>query len=232
MVLICIENNLIAQKSAIDSSSQKEIQLSIKSLDKEDKFFQKLNIKRKWILKNEQEINSKLQLILRKLYADAYISASLDTLMKINNDYQAYFFIGESYNWARLNFDQINPDLLKVCRIKTTQFEDQLFHYTELNKIQQSMLEYLENNGYPFASTQLNNIEIKGTDIKADLICDYGPFISYDALKIAYGKNKKNVEKKFIKKGFLSAYLGLKENKAYSEKQIQKLSNQLITLKE
>lgn len=230
MIFICIENLLFAQRTAIDSSAPKEIHLSIRSLDKEDKFFQKLNIKKKWTLKNELEINSKLQLILRKLYADAFISASLDTLMKINDDYYAYFFVGESYNWARLNFGQINPDLLKACKIRTNQFEDQLFHYTELNKIQQSMLEYLENNGYPFAHTKLNNIKMKGTDITADLICDYGPFISYDALKIAYGKNKKNVEKKFIKKGFLSAYLGLKENKPYSEKQIQKLSRKIKAL--
>jgi outer membrane translocation and assembly module TamA len=92
------------------------------------------------------------------------------------------------------------------------------FHAEELQ-----VLNWLENNGYPFAEVSLNNVEIKDNEIKGSLEVKKGPLYRIDSIRV-FGKAK-------IKNLFLQHYIDISNGNIYSSQKLQTVSNSLNKLK-
>ncbi len=86
----------------------------------------------------------------------------------------------------------------------------------------QKMLEYLENNGYPFASIQLDHLNWKRDTLQAVVTLSAGPFVSIDSIVIK-GESK-------LLNGAMVHQLGLKKGVPYGESLIKKLQSDINAL--
>ncbi len=141
--------------------------------------------------------------------ANGYATFNLDTLdwNYKNKQLNATIFIGKKYTIQQLT---ILPDTLflqdklsLISRYKNNELDTQ-----NIQKLANTILTQLENNGYPFAAVN-SNIMVKNNTTSVNLQIDKGAFFIFDTLNIE-GKIK-------VKKSFLEAYTGQKHGKAYNE---------------
>ena len=102
------------------------------------------------------------------------------------------------------------------------EFENKEIDFSSLQRQQQKIIEYYENNGYPFAQVSLKNIEIKNDTITAHLEARQGPLYHIDSIRI-FGKVK-------IKKSFLEHYLGISNGSLYNNQKLQQINKQIQQL--
>ena len=88
---------------------------------------------------------------------------------------------------------------------------------------QKRMLEYYEENGYPFSSVALKITDLREDSVEAEWDIDKGPQIVFDSL-LMRGKYKAQA-------GFTSNWLGIKSGELYDEQKI-KMINERIKMSE
>lgn len=211
--------------------------LTIQSLDKDKQFFKKQRIKFEYELRDSAQVQDKLYDILKQLHAKAYLTASVDTFFQDDSTrFSAYLFVGERYEWANLKNGNVTPAFLSAINFKERLYSNQPFYYKEVAQLQEKLLEYLENHGYPFAQVFMDSVRIVENEVSARIYFEKGPLIFFDELKIV-GKSrltKQQVNKKKkvrITTGFVSSYLGIGKDKLYSEKLVKKVQNRMSALR-
>ncbi|WMX13847.1 BamA/TamA family outer membrane protein [Aureispira sp. CCB-E] len=209
--------------------------LKMYSLDKDKRFFKKQRIQFEYELEDTAQIQNKLQDILKQLHAKAYLTASIDTFFRDDStQFSAYLFVGERYEWANLKNGNVTDAFLAAVGFKERLYTDQPFYYKEVASLQEKLLIYLENHGYPFAQVYIDSVRIVEQEVSARIYFEKGPLIFFDALKIV-GKSRlpkqKRKKKVRITEGFVSSYLGIRKGKLYSEKLVQKVQNRMNALR-
>lgn len=210
--------------------------LKVQSLDKDKQFFRKQRLKFEYELEDSAQVETKLYDILKRLHARAYLTASIDTFFQDDStEYSAYLFVGEQYEWANLRNGNVTEAFLSAVGFKERLYINQPFYYKEVVQLQEKLLNYLENHGYPFAQVFIDSVRIVENEVSARIYFEKGPLIFFDELKIV-GKSRlpkqQNKKKKVrITEGFISSYLGIRKDKLYSEKSIQKVQNRMGALR-
>jgi len=95
-------------------------------------------------------------------------------------------------------------------------------NFQQLQDAQQDLLNYLENNGYPFARISLDSIDFNEGALNANLKIDRGPLYKIDSIRV-YGPAK-------ISANFLQHYLGLTDGSIYKKEKLQAISKRLSEL--
>lgn len=233
LVTLSLPSFLIAQRR--DTVSDGGYHLNIKSLDKDKQFFKRQKIKFEDQFKDSSQVQGHLQTLLKQLYSKAYITASVDTLFQDSSNFTAYLFVGEKYEWASLANGNVTPAFLSAIGFRERLYLNQPFFYKEVVQIQEKLLTYLENHGYPFAQVYLDSIRIAASEVSARIYFNKGPLVLFGGLKITgktnNPKRKKKKKKVRITAGFLSSYLGIKKGNLYSEKLVLKLKNRIDALR-
>jgi outer membrane protein assembly factor BamA len=224
----------IGQKKSPKTSN--DLQLVLKVLDQKKDFYKQEQLKDTYTLVDSVALDKQLHSILRQLHNRAYLGATIDTFFVDGKQTTAFLLAGERYEWASLKNGNVNPDFLAATGFKERLYEGQDFYYKEVVQLQEKLLTYLENHGYPFAQVYLDSITFRDNQISARINYNRGPIITFDKLKIVgkvikTKKGKKKTKKVRITKGFMSNYLGIKEGKLYNEKAIQKLQQRLKNLR-
>lgn len=93
---------------------------------------------------------------------------------------------------------------------------------SEFPQLSESILQDLENHGYPFATVRLESIDNGNGNFMPKIIIDSNLFITFDSIVI-----KGDVK---LSRNFLYAYLGLKRGTPYNEKIMQSVVNKLAEL--
>lgn len=213
--------------------AQDSLTLEVRALDQPAKFLKRW--KYKTIFANKESINTELNKLLQALRAKAYLAASVDTLFEDNNQFTAFLFVGERYEWAHLQNGNVPTSYLNAVGFKERLYSSNPFFYKEVDQLQTKLLQYLENNGFPFAKVYLDSIRIGENTVAAKIYMDKGPVMQYKALKIIPNKDKlvgkkRKKAKVRISRKFLGNYLGVKEGKLYNENKIRKITNRLREL--
>lgn len=225
-------NTLLAQDSSKVATPVYDLQ--IKLLDKELRFAKQQRLVLASTNLDSSQVQTNLRQVLTQLQDKGYLAASVDTLFLEDSSYTAYLLVGARYEWAQLENGNVAEDFLSAIGFKERFYEQTPFYYKEVNKVQEKLLRYLEEHGYPFAQVYLDSIRLTETTIAARLYYNKGPLITFEKLVIK-GKsrtNKKTSNSKVrIKAGFLSSYLGIRPDKLYSEKLIKKIQNRMDALR-
>jgi translocation and assembly module TamA len=186
-----------------------------------------------------------LQNLVLKLQTDTFLAASIDTIyikennienkteQKSDNSPEKYFVaflhIGKSYQELYLNFDSLPKDLQQIANYKTKFFKQKKYSYQNFLALKTNILKDAENTGYPFAQLYLDSAKlISPTSFEARVRYLQGTYIRFDSIVIA---GKKPLQ---IKKKFLTNYLKLQQNEAFSQKKFneaEKLLRKLPYLK-
>jgi outer membrane protein assembly factor BamA len=142
------------------------------------------------------------------LKSKGYITASIDTIIDKEKEIDINLFIGNLYTWKNL---QLPSDIKNI-----------IFN-TDIETLPQTILNYYENNGYPFAKMSFDSVTINNqNEIAATLKVDKGIVYKMDSIRVLGNLN--------ISNKFLQHYLKLPNNSFYSKEKFEQITNRINQL--
>jgi len=151
---------------------------------------------------------SELTKIINAERYKGFASANFDSIAFDSVNIKAYFYKGNKL--IINNIYLINNEFNDDSKFKKKDFFKSNFSEKKLSNLQKNIVTNYENNGFPFASTQLN-FAVKSKDtIDAILTINKNNFIQFDSLII---KGNFKVSSRFLQK-----FLAINKKEAYSEK--------------
>lgn len=157
-----------------------------------------------------------------ELHARSYLEASVDTLVQVDSKFIAFVHLGGRYQWADLRNGNVDPVFLDQVGFRERLYSRRPFSYEQTAKLLSNLLEYAENNGYPFARVYLDSIQVQGEQISAALMLDKGPLITIGRIEVTGGLKLSPV--------YLSRYLGFKEGDLYQRDRVLRIRERLREL--
>jgi outer membrane protein assembly factor BamA len=138
------------------------------------------------------------------LKAKGYISSSIDSIRETEKGIVAFLFVGNLYVWKNL----VLPDEVKSFANQSSK------NYSELPE---TILNYYENNGYPFAKVGFDSIVIDDkNEISALLKIDKGIEYKIDSIRVFGNAN--------ISNRFLKHYLKIANASLYSREKLERVN--------
>ena len=163
-----------------------------------------------------------LRALISTLQSQAYLAASVDTVGSKDSTFRIRLYRGGQYEWARLGVEHIDQSILSGIGFRERLFQDKPFHYLEVIEIQDRILTYLEDNGYPFAEVALTNVLVDSSRIAADLSLTKGPLILIEGVEIKGNAN--------ISDYYLENYLGLQPGGLYNKSRLLRTRSRIREL--
>ncbi len=163
-----------------------------------------------------------LQDAVFQLHANAYLEASVDTLVWSENRAVAFLHVGAGYAWVDLDPSGVAPGFLSRIGYREKNYRNRPFSYKRLVRLQQSLLEYAENHGYPFARIRLDSLQLRQNKVGARLCLDPGPLVSFGPMNFTLEQP--------VSPGFLYRYLGIAPGDFYSRAGILRARKRLNEL--
>ncbi len=116
--------------------------------------------------------------LMEDLRGDGFLAASVDSVVFDSLSVSAYVFAGPRFEWGKLSLDSIDRKVLRKAGIRAGSFSGKPVKFKKLASAQEKILKVHENNGYPFASTYISQIEMDGRVISGNLhVEDNGRFL-------------------------------------------------------
>lgn len=204
------------------SAAQNKYQLTVKAVDRDTLFLKnELDLPNSFATQiDAQQYISQLPTLL---HAKGYMTASIDSIHYDSTSAKLVLFIGKKYSWARLNADSVQPMLLSVIGLREKNFVGKEVNFDQISEWQKKMIDWLENNGHPFAKVWLDSIEFLSDDkIAASLKVNEGPLYKIDSIRI-FGDAR-------ISNNFLQRYLELPDGSIYNKKKLMNVSKKIREL--
>jgi outer membrane protein assembly factor BamA len=167
-------------------------------------------------------MNKELQQVLFIAFDNAYLSAQYDSLKEDSTSLTAYLNFGARYKWAYIKRGNVDEGVLSQIGFREKIYQHKPVYFKDVKKIQESLIRYYENNGYPFATVRLDSIEIKGSELSAVLKLTKNQLSRIDSV-IIQGNAK-------IAGVYLYNYLGIKPGNLYNEAQLRKVNTRIAEL--
>lgn len=161
------------------------------------------------------------------LQESGFVAASVDSAILQEQGAKLWIYYGERIVRTVFTIDAADQNWLDAIRWDVRRTSTQPFSWAEWKKREASLLDYLENNGYPFAKVRLDSIKLTQVELWCKLNIERGPLYKIDSIR-NHGTAK-------ISAGFLQQYLGIKNGSIYRKDQLFKISariNELSYLKE
>lgn len=156
------------------------------------------------------------------LNAKGYTAVSVDTISYAASFAQLELFIGTQQQWVQLNVAGIEKKALEQSGYMSKNFAGKPVNFSQLAYIKERLLNYYENNGYPFASVFLDSIILKDNETSAELRAIPGPLYHIDSIRIR-GKVK-------ISNNLLQHYLGIPNGSIYNKGKLDLVGKRLLEL--
>jgi len=148
-----------------------------------------------------------------------YFAFSVDSLQFKNDTLNALIHIGEKYKGIKLNYAALPESIQKIYKpVKQKEF----INVPQWQSLNTKALQYAQNNGRPFASIQLENIEIDNNEIAGDIQFIEGRKVVIDSIQLR-GNAKVNDR-------FIQNYIGIEKGDIYNESKIAKVNQRLKEL--
>lgn len=171
---------------------------------------------------NLPELYDHLEQWQQQRLQEGYLAASVDTLYYADSVWQAYVFVGPKYQWARLHFDSLPPAIIQNAGLREQDWTGKAINPRKLATLQHQLLQYCENNGFPFAQTRLQVIAHQQQGVEARMLLTQGAYTLIDTIIV-----EGNIA---LSTAFLFNYLDLHPGDPYDESKMKKLSKQLSEL--
>jgi len=148
--------------------------------------------------------------------------ASVDTVYYDSNLVSAKITENQLFKIAYLKLGNLNPVIASRADISEKLYFQKPFKYRDVARSFEKILNYYENNGYPFATVKIDSLTINGDELSGVLNVQKNKLFLIDSIKIE-GNAK-------INRGFLYQYLSIKEGMPYDEEVLKKISSNIRQL--
>jgi outer membrane protein assembly factor BamA len=156
------------------------------------------------------------------LQKKGYLAASVDSIFENENKTIAWVYSGQKYGWGELIVDSIALEAVKQKPALAEISKGSLLDPEKLVVYKENLLQYFENNGYPFASVKLDSSYFLGDKLNASLKVVVGPLYHIDSISV-----EGNLR---IKKVFLEKYLDSPSGSIYQGDKLDKISKKISQL--
>jgi outer membrane protein assembly factor BamA len=136
------------------------------------------------------------------LQGKGYITASVDNARFDSIQAIVHLYLGQRYEWASIKTSPDDAALLEAVRWNEKQLQEAPMNFAAFQALQQRMITYLEETGYPFAQILLDSVSIDQNKVSAVLHIDRGPLYKIDSIRV-FGDAR-------IDNEFLQRYLDIK----------------------
>jgi outer membrane protein assembly factor BamA len=165
-----------------------------------------------------QNCMSYIKKIPALLQKKGYPNVSIDSTRFDSLNAICVVYIGDIAKHSVLNTDSLDLSILAHAGISKRNRPDIL----DLKKIEERILNHMENTGYPFASVNVDSLKFTEDTMYAVLKLDKGPLYKIDSIR-NYGNSS-------ISASFLQQYLGIKNGSIYRKEKMQQISERLREL--
>ena len=155
------------------------------------------------------------------LYQNGYLAASFDSIYISDHKFNALLNLGHQYKWAALQ-STISKSVFNEAGIRLSLENKKPVSASSISDIIKRLLKWYNDNGYPYAIVQLQNVVIGNNQLTAELAVEEGTLYRFDTL-IVKGNAK-------LSPVYLSSYLSLKKDDLYNESRIRKIGTRLKEL--
>ncbi|NUO00637.1 MAG: BamA/TamA family outer membrane protein [Saprospiraceae bacterium] len=207
--------------SSLWVSAQKQYALRLLCLDQSPEFLTK-RVAYKTVFPDSLGVKPELKNVLSQLHSQAFLEASVDTLLRQDSIFTAFLHVGPLYGWAQLRNGNIEEGLLSQVGFRERLYRGKPFSVRQIARLQESLLRLSEDNGFPFAQVRLDSIRISQGQVTAKVMMDRGQFVPIKQIKVTG-----NVR---ISRTYLENYLGLKVGTPYNRTKILRLRERLREL--
>lgn len=163
---------------------------------------------------------------IRKIYLEylngGYLAVSVDSVYRDSSCFYAGFIRGSKYIWGEISISGTKGEIMRTIDNASESIEGKTVKIEEFNELIANILNYYENNGYPFVMTYLDSVEFSGDTIKGVLKIEENNAYKIDSL-IVKGSNK-------ISSSFMKKYLGIGEGSFYNESKIKSADRKINEL--
>jgi outer membrane protein assembly factor BamA len=157
------------------------------------------------------------------LQGKGFMTASVDSIRYDAEGATIRLYVGPAYRWAHVDTRRIEPALLLAVGWNDKSFSGRPLDFKQFQSREQAILDYLENNGYPFAKINLDSIVLKDSgEMSANLKIEKGPLYKIDSIRV-YGTAKISVD-------FMRNYLGLPNGTIYRRDKLATISKKILEL--
>ena len=199
---------------------QNTYRLLIHSVDK-DSLSAAQNSGLKTTFKSMSECNDYVKQLPFVLQQKGYISASVDSVSEAGDQTVIYLFSGEKYNLLNLHVHDRDKNYLAQAGWKFEGKRNNL-SFEDYRQTSEKLLDYFEENGYPFAKINLDSVSISYNQIIAVLNIDKGFPYHIDSIRI-YGPAK-------ISRNFIHHYLDIARGSPYNKAKLAKIDQRILEL--
>jgi len=170
----------------------------------------------------ETEAVGYINKITQTLASKGYPVASLDSLWQQGDTFHIQLYTGQKYNWIQLLAYNIDKQALDATGFAPKNYNNKPLNISQLQSLQERLLNYYEKQGYPFASVYLDSIVLSEDKMSALLRADKGVLYHIDSIRM-YGKVK-------LSKHFLQRYFGIQNGSIYNKEKLKQVDKRMLEL--
>jgi len=197
------------------------VELRLLTLDTDSNFLHK-RVQFQASLPDSTAVFAELQDVLQQLHTQAYLEASVDTLLRVDTVWAALLHVGRRYELVALRTDSVENVFLNQSGFRQKLYQKKPFSNLQLQTLQENLLAAAENSGYPFAQVRLDSFAFENEKVTASLVLQKNQLVLLDTIAVE-GDLK-------LSRTYLSNYLGLKSGAPYDRSRVLRLRDRLREL--
>jgi outer membrane protein assembly factor BamA len=200
---------------------QNNYRLSVNCIDKDSTYVSQ-NLALQTSFENKARCHEYLNKLPSLLLHRGYIAASVDSVLTFDNQTIVRLFVGPNYSHVNLHIHANDESLTQQAGWKYKKEGTLQLSFKDYYPGQEKLLDYFENNGYPFAKITLDSIDLSEERVHAVLKIDKGPLYHIDSIRL-FGPGK-------ISSNFIHRYLNIERGSLYRKEQLEKINQRLLEL--
>ncbi len=199
---------------------QQKFNFTVKTENAQEPLPKKLNYK--LAITDSLLVYQEAKKVISQLQFKGYLLAEIKTITFNNNNAVAVISLNKLYKLAWLSAGNLPETAIRAVGFKENEFKNIALNPFQLTQLFNSLLNYLDNTGYPFASISLDSIAIVKQEITAKIKANLNQKLTYDTL-VLVGNTK-------LTQKYLQAYLNIYPNQPYKEIAVVNIENRLKEL--
>ncbi len=213
LIVLC----LLSKHISAQEVTTEEVLLNISFTDK-DSSFKPEGIKLQKNFKVDSIARSYIYSLPKQFNEAGYPLASIDSFFVNNGIYFIKLFVGDHYKLVYLNKGNVDDAAIEETGVLKS-FKGSNLKIHEVKIIQQKLLTYYENHGYPFAKISLDSIRFEKNAMYAVLNVDKSIEYKIDSIRIS-GNAK-------INNAYIQQYLGIANGSLYSSAKLAQVDKKI-----
>lgn len=156
------------------------------------------------------------------LKGKGYPNGSVDSVAQDSTRAIVYLYVGEAFQGAWIRTDSIDQKILDGIAWNKKQTGDHLMNLKQFESFKIRLLEYMENNGYPFAKIELDSVQLSSDKFYGLVKINQGPQYRIDSIR--------NLGPAKISNSFLQQHLSILNGSIYKKERLQAISKKIADL--